>query len=227
MIGKIKPFNSFGPAEYAAMIEFASDAEDTGTPLSGYLAGKERGGYRVVALETAWAKTFKVKHAIACNSATSGLMAAAFAVGLGPGDRFLCPAMTMSATAAAPMFTGATPIFGDVDERYFALIRGDGATPEVKAVFLTHLFGCAIDEAWWTGWCRQNGIKLVVDAAQSPLAWEPKSDRYTGTIADIGVYSLNCHKPIQAGEGGVCVTNDDELALKMRMFINHAEVFRI
>jgi perosamine synthetase len=211
----IGPFNTIGDDEKAAV-----SAVMTHHPLSGYLAGKERGGRMVCALEDRWAEEFKVKHAIACNSATSGLLAAAFAIGLKPGDQFFCPAMTMSATAAAPMFTGATPIFGDVDDRFFALKATDC---DVKAVFLTHLFGAAIDEAWWRGWAHQEGAKLIVDAAQAPFAMEPKSDRFAGTIGDIGVFSLNVHKPIQCGEGGIIVTNDDDLADRMRHFINHGE----
>src|SRR5216684_677795 len=116
MIQDIKSFNSIGDNEVHDVV-YAMHF----SPLSGYLAGKERGGFHVQRLEEEWAQTFGVKHAIACNSATSGLMAAAFAVELGRGDKFLCPAMTMSATAAAPMFTGAVPAFCDVDNRTFAM----------------------------------------------------------------------------------------------------------
>ena len=216
MIGLIAPYDSIGQDEK----DVVEDA--MGRILSGFLAGQRRGGFYVCALEDDWCEKFGVKHAIACNSATSGLLAAAFAVGLGKGDEFLVPALTMSATAAAPMFTGATPIFGDVDDRYFALSLTD-IQKRPKAVFLTHLFGAAIDESWWAGWGRQEGVKVIVDAAQSPLAKEPKSDRYAGTIADIGVFSLNVHKHFQCGEGGMIVTNDGTLAEEMRHFINHGE----
>lgn len=141
MIGPIKRYNSIGQDER----DIVEDA--IGRDLSGFLAGQERGGFYVCALEDDWCETFGVKHAIAVNSATSGLMAAAFAVGLGKGDQFLVPAMTMSATAAAPMFTGARPRFCDVEDRYFSLSPGD-ITGSIKAVFLTHLFGAAIDESW-------------------------------------------------------------------------------
>lgn len=215
MIGPIKPFNSIGRGERHAvdMAMFGS--------LSGYLAGRERGGYHVRALEDEWCETFNVKHAIACNSATSGLMAAAFAVDLKAGDQFVCPAMTMSATAAAPMFTGATPIFGDVDKLTFSLDPRTLTKSSAKAVMLTHLFGLSIDERWWTGWAHQNGMKVIVDAAQSPFA--TCDGVYAGTTADIGVFSMNVHKPLQCGEGGICVTNDDYLAARMRAFINHGE----
>src|ERR1700694_2513344 len=99
--GSIKPFNSIGRDEFV-LAEAAMHG-----PLSGYLAGKARGGHYVRDLEISWAATFGTKHAVAVNSATSGLLAASFAAGLKTGDKFVCSAMTMSATAAAPMFTGA------------------------------------------------------------------------------------------------------------------------
>ena len=219
MIQDIKSFNSIGDGEVHDVV-YAMHF----SPLSGYLAGKERGGFHVQRLEEEWAQTFGVKHAIACNSATSGLMAAAFAVELGRGDKFLCPALTMSATAAAPMFTGAVPAFCDVDSRTFAMSpprRNLCQDEKPKAVFLTHLFGLAIAEPCWTGWAREHGVKIVVDAAQAPFA--RCDDVLAGTTADIGVYSLNVHKPLQCGEGGICVTNDDDLAARLRKFINHGE----
>src|SRR5262252_8627240 len=199
-------------------------------PLSGFLGGELRGGHWVTALEEAWAERFKVKHAIATNSATSGLFAAAHAVGLGRGDRFICSPLTMSATAAAPALTGASPIFCDVDRMSFILDHVEyNPNPRVKAVFLTHLFGLAQNEQWWRKWCDDqgtnlapNGIKLIVDAAQAPFALDHHV--LGGTAAHIGVYSLNVHKHIQCGEGGICVTNDDDLALRIRRFINHGEL---
>ncbi len=210
MIGKIKPFNSF-----------TASALYENVPLSGYLAGKERGGREVCALEDAWAKTFKVKHAIACNSATSGLVAASFAVGLKAGDEFVCPAMTMSATCAAPMFTGATPTFGDVDEDDFALDVPIPITDKHRAIFITNLFGHPGRLNVWREIAVTNGIPLIEDNSQSPFAWE--YDTFAGTVGHIGVFSLNVHKPIQCGEGGMIVTDDDDLAARMRAFINHGE----
>lgn len=213
MIGPLKPFNSIGDTA-----RNAADALHL-YPLSGYLAGKERGGYYVTALETMWADKFRIKHAIAVNSATSGLMAAAFAIGLKPGDRFACPAMTMSATAAAPMFTGATPFFIDVEDETFCM---ENDVPYDVPVFVTNLFGHPADLHHLRRWCDLNHTVLIEDNAQSPLAREHAA--YTGTIGHIGVFSLNVHKPLQCGEGGVVVTADDVLAKRLRDFINHGEV---
>jgi dTDP-4-amino-4,6-dideoxygalactose transaminase len=215
MIGPFAPFRTIGDQE---ILDAATTAAQ---PLSGYLAGQERGGWRVRRLEDVWAETFHVKHAIACNSATSGLLAAAFAVGLGPGDTFVCPAMTMSATAAAPMFTGATPFFQDVSDKDFGLICRP-MPDTTRAIFTTNMFGHASELArneWSAG--TNDPIYLIEDNAQSPFAMA--NGRYTGTFASIGVWSLNVHKPIQCGEGGVVTTNDDALAGRLRDFINHGE----
>ena len=213
MIGPILNFDSIGPREQSKLVGASFG------PLSGYLAGKERGGREVCALEDAWAETFKVKHAIACNSATSGLMAAAFAVGLKAGDEFVCPAMTMSATCAAPMFTGATPHFVDVEDETFGLICGP-MPDTTKAIFSTNLFGHP-SPLGRNEWDKNCGVYLIEDNSQSPFAMA--HDRYAGTMGHIGVFSLNVHKPIQCGEGGVIVTDDDDLAARMRAFINHGE----
>lgn len=208
----LKPFSGIGNYE-ALAVNRAMLA-----PLSGYLAGNERGGECVRRLEDAWAAAFHVKHAIACNSATSGLLAAAFAIGLKPGDRFAVPAMTMSATAAAPMFTGATPYFCDVESETFGI---RDVPPVGMPVFVTNLFGHAARLDDLRLWCDMHGTFLVEDNSQSPFALD--RGRFAGTIGHIGVFSLNIHKPIQCGEGGIIVTDDDHLASRMRAFINHGE----
>lgn len=217
---RIKAFNSFGIEERCELGVFTALAASSGHPLSGYLAGRRRGGHYVTALEDAWAQTFHVRHAIAVNSATSGLLAAAFAVGLGPGDHFVCPAMTMSATAAAPMFTGATPVFEDVSDQDFGLAIRNGMPETTKAIFTTNLFGQASRLAR-REWDRNCGTYLIEDNAQSPFAMA--NGRYAGTFGHIGVWSLNIHKPIQCGEGGIVTTDHDDLAARMRDFINHGE----
>ena len=219
--GPIARFNTIGERELQNVLECMS-----GGALSGFLAGKEFGGYWVRKLEDELAQAINVKHAIASNSATSSLLAAAFAIDLNPECKFLCPALTMSATCAAPMFTGATPVFCDVDEDTFNMnasevIGNNTSLPPVDAVFLTHLFGLSCGETWWTGWAHDHRIKIVVDAAQAPFAM--CGNAYAGTEADIGILSWNVHKPLESGEGGMCLTNNDELAHRIRMFVNHGE----
>lgn len=219
MIGKIKPFNSIGGAE-AHNIQplFFGQGE---WPLSGYLAGKERGGYCVRALEDEWCATFGVKHAVACNSATSALLAACEAADVGLDTKVLTTPMTMSATSAAPMFMGADLIYADVDDRTFSLTGPFERDRSIKASVVTNLFGHPAYLTQSREICDRFGWVLIEDNSQSPFAME--GSRYAGTIGHIGCWSLNIHKPIQCGEGGVCTTDDDELAARMRAFINHGE----
>ena len=214
-------FNSFTGEERRDLAAFGHMAEKNGFPLSGYLAGRPRGGEYVVALENEWSETFRVKHSIAVNSATSGLLAAAFAADLKHLDTFICPAMTMSATAAAPCFTGATPIFGDIDPDDFGLDVTIPTPSTCKAIFVTNLFGHPARLNMWREIAVTNDAILIEDNAQSPFATE--YGQYAGTVGHIGVFSLNIHKPLQCGEGGMIVTDDDDLADRMRAFINHGE----
>jgi dTDP-4-amino-4,6-dideoxygalactose transaminase len=208
-----KPANSITRDEIHAAVA-AMDG-----PLSGYLAGQRRGGRCVQALEAAFSETFRVKHSIAVNSATSGLLAAAFAIRLKNGDKFAVSAMTMTATAAAPMFTGAAPSFCDVSDDDFSIDRLP--YPGLKAIFATSLFGHPAKLYYLRKHAEAREIYLIEDNAQSPFAME--GDRYAGTIGHIGVWSFNIHKPLQCGEGGMVTTDDDELAERVRAFINHGE----
>jgi perosamine synthetase len=212
----VKPYTSVSRTDLMSAVLAMADE-----PLSGYLAGKMRGGKNVCALEDAWSQTFHVKHSIAVNSATSGLLAAAFAVGLKPGYQFIVSPMTMSATAAAPMFTGATPVFRDVEDETFGIDPAP-ISGEIRAIFSTNLFGHAgrLGHALM----RSSTAPLfhVEDNAQSPFA-RFENGKYAGTIGHIGVFSLNVHKHFQCGEGGMVVTDSDSLAEKIRAFINHGE----
>jgi perosamine synthetase len=182
------------------------------------------GGELVRAFEAAWAEKFAAPHVVSVNSATSGLFAAVGAIGVGPGDEVIVPPYTMSATAMAPLVYGGIPVFADIDPDTFCLDpRAVAAliTPKTRAVIAVNLFGhpAALHELM--ALCKQRGLKLIEDNAQGPLASE--RGRYAGTIGDIGVFSLNYHKHIHTGEGGMCVTSDPQLALKLQAIRNHGE----
>ncbi len=195
-------------------------------PLSGYLGGRERGGQWVQRLEDMWAAKFVVKHAIAVNSATSGLLAAAEACGLRMGTRFVTTPFTMSATAAAPAFLGSDPIFAKISGNDFCLdpLHAEMMVKKYRAnaIVVTNLFGCPAELGELRDIADRHKIFLIEDNAQAILATE--NGKYAGTIGHIGVFSLNVHKHIQCGEGGIIVTNDDDLAKRMRQFINHGEL---
>ena len=202
------------------------------------------GGPEIKALEKEWAEYFGVKHAIACNSATSGLwmalnsiglispyeMAIGWDAGVNEPDEVIVSPYTMTCSASLPLLFGARPIFADIEPDYFCIDPDDiekKITIYTRAIIAVDIFGqpCDFDRineiAERKGKEYGHKIYVIEDAAQAPGA--KYKGKYTGTLGDIGVFSLNRHKHIQCGEGGICVTNDDELALKLRLSMNHAE----
>ena len=182
------------------------------------------GGPMVQAFEEAWRKRFGVRHAVSVNSNTSGLIAALGAIGLSPGDEVIVPPMTMSATVMAPLIYGGIPVFVDIEPETFCLDIEKVAkaiTSKTRAILVVDLFGHPAELAKLRALADQCGIYLIEDAAQAPLAAE--EGRLVGCVGHIGIFSLNCHKHIQTGEGGICVTDDDDLALRMRAIRNHGE----
>ncbi len=195
--------------------------------LSGYVAtwGENfHGGPVVQALENSWSRKFKCKHSVAVNSNTSGLIAALGAAGVGPGDEVIVPPLSMSATAVTPLFYGGIPVFADVEESSYCIdpaIVKEKINAKTRAIIAVNLFGhpAALHEL--RELADNNGLILIEDNAQSPLGME--FGKYTGTIGHMGVFSLNYHKHIHSGEGGIITTNDDELAQRLQFIRNHAE----
>ncbi|MEX0692959.1 MAG: DegT/DnrJ/EryC1/StrS family aminotransferase [Rhodospirillales bacterium] len=182
------------------------------------------GGPEVQGFEAEWSARFGVAHTVSVNSATSGLIAAMGAIGLSPGDEVIVPPWTMSASVAAPIFYGGIPVFADIEDETFCIDPARVAaaiTPKTRAVIAVNLFGHPARLAELRKLCDANGIYLIEDNAQAPLGAE--HGRYSGTIGHIGVYSLNFHKHIHTGEGGMCVTDDDDLATRLRLIRNHGE----
>ncbi len=196
-------------------------------PLSGFVGEAGQwffGGPVVRRFEKAFSKKFKVRHAVSCNSATTALHAAVAALGIGPGDEVIVPPYTMSASATAVLMNGAVPIFADIEAGTFCLDPKSvekKITKRTRAVMMVNLFGQTGDMAALLKLAKKHTFKIIEDNAQSAgAAWR---GRYTGTLGDIGVFSFNVHKQIQAGEGGVLVTNDKRLALRAQLARNHGE----
>ena len=183
------------------------------------------GGPRVQKLEREWEAYFGVKHAISVNSATSGLYAAVGAAGVGPGDEVIVSPYTMSASAAAALVYGGIPVFADIDPDTFCLspasIR-ERITPRTKAIIVVDIFGhpAAMNEIMAIA--REHDLIVIEDTAQAPGA--TYHGKFAGTLADMGVFSLNYHKTIHCGEGGIVVTNNPDLAERLQLIRNHAEV---
>lgn len=182
------------------------------------------GGPEVQAFEKEWAEYFGVKHAIAVNSCTSGLQAAVGAIGISPGDEVIVSPYSMVISATAPLWYGAIPVFADIEEEYFCLdpkLIEERITPYTKAIIAVDIFGQPYEAEAISDIAQKHNLKVIEDCAQAPLA--RYRDRYAGNLGDIGVFSLNYHKHIHTGEGGIIVTNNDELAERMRLIRNHAE----
>jgi len=182
------------------------------------------GGPQVNKLEKTWQKLYKVKHAITVNSATSGLYCAVGSLGIEPGDEVIVSPYTMSASAVAPLIYGAIPVFADIEEDYFCLSPKSieqRITKYTKAIIIVDLFGQPYEAQKINKLAKKHNLYIIEDAAQAPLAMY--GNKLAGTLGDIGIYSLNYHKIIHSGEGGIVVTNDDELAERIRLIRNHAE----
>lgn len=195
--------------------------------LSKYLGCWEEdfyGGPQVRALEEEWAEYFGVKHAVTVNSATSALYCAAGAIGLEPGDEVIVSPYTMCASATAPLIYNAIPVFADIEKDYFCLNAAsieEKITEKTKAIIIVNIFGQPYDAAKINEIAKSHNLFVIEDNAQGPGAMYGEVP--AGTLGDIGVFSLNYHKHIHCGEGGVAVTNNDELAERMRLIRNHAE----
>ena len=215
-------YNAMGEEEVEAAAAVIRSGE-----LSGFLAGwgdKFEGGKNVKLFEEEWAEYFGVKHAITVNSWTSGLVAMVGAIGISPGDEVIVPPWTMCATATAVLMWGGIPVFADIEPNLFCIdpksVRKN-ITPKTKAILAVDIFGQSADMSELRKIADDHGLFLLSDSAQAPGA--RIYGELTGTMSDIGGFSLNYHKHIHTGEGGVLVTDDDTLALKLKLIRNHGE----
>ena len=182
------------------------------------------GGEQVRAFESEWAQAFDVKHAVTVNSNSTGLFCALAAIGLNPGDEVIVTPYSMSVSASTPLFFGSIPVFADIEEDFYCLNPADidaKITERTKAILIVDLFGQSYDCERVNALAKKHNLRVIEDGAQAPGGRYKNS--WTGTNGDIGVFSLNYHKHIHTGEGGVIVTNDDELAFRCQLIRNHAE----
>jgi len=182
------------------------------------------GGPQVREFEKEWAELFEVDHAVSFNSWTSGLVAAVGAIGIEPGDEVIVSPWTMTASAAAILAWNAIPVFADIDRTTYNLCPESvikAITPRTKAIMMPLIFGSAKGLAEVKEVAEKHGLILLEDAAQTPYV--RTEGGWAGTIGDIGGFSLNYHKHIHTGEGGMAVTNNAKYAEKMRLIRNHGE----
>lgn len=162
------------------------------------------------------------RHGVAVCNGTAALHAAMQALDIGPGDEVIVSPMTFAATANCVLYQGGRPVFADVDPDTLLLdpkAVEAALSPRTKAIIGVDYAGQPCDWDALADIAKRNGLVLVADACHS-LGGLYKG-RPVGTLADISVFSFHPVKHITTGEGGMCVTHDEGLARRMRVFRNH------
>ena len=179
-------------------------------------------GPKVEDFERTFADFVSAKYAVAVSSGTAALHAAMFALGIGPGDEVIVPAMTFAATANCVVFQGGTPVFADVDPETLLidpLSVADRISPKTKAIIAVDYAGQPCDYDALEAVAEDHNLTLVADACHS-LGGRYK-ERPVGSLASLSAFSFHPVKHITTGEGGMIATDDPKLAERMRIFRNH------
>ena len=182
-------------------------------------------GSKVAQLEENLSNFVGVKHAIACSSGTDALLLALMALNIKEGDEVITSPFSFIATAEMIAFLGATPVFVDIDEKTYnidAFKIEENITSKTKAIIPVSIFGQTSNMDEINIIAKKYDIKVIEDAAQS-FGATYKGNRSCG-LSDIATTSFFPAKPLGCyGDGGAVFTNDDDLAKKMRGFLNHGQ----
>lgn len=174
-------------------------------------------GRKVKQLEEEYARLYGAAHCVAASSCTGALHAALAAVGVGPGCEVITAPITDMGTISGILFQGGVPVFADVDPRTYNVTPESVSaclSPRTRAVLAVHLAGNPADSEGLAAVAARAGVALIEDCAQSFLA--RLNGRLVGTFGDVGCFSLNEFKHISCGDGGLCITNDPDLARQIR-----------
>lgn len=163
------------------------------------------------------------KHAVAVTNATAALHLACVAAGLGPGDEAILPSLTFVATANAVRYTGAQPVFADIEGDTSLNISPQAIeaciTPRSRAILVVHYGGYACDMPAIRAIAERHGLVVIEDAAHA--IGSRLEDRMLGTWGEMGCFSFFSNKNMTTGEGGMLVTDDDRLAERLRILRSH------
>src|SRR5690606_10195649 len=205
-------------------IEAVSDVLRSGIIASGPVVRR---------FEEEFAAYVGVRHGIATANGTVALHAALLGAGVEPGDRVVTTPFTFIATANAILYCGAVPVFADIDPETYNLSpeslaetlgRLAAAGTPAKAVLLVHLFGLPCDMTAIAAVAEEHGALLIEDCAQAHGA--AYNGRRVGTFGTAGTFSFYATKNLTTGEGGMVVTNSDDVAERVRQLVNHGRVDR-
>jgi len=216
------PFTRLDNADPALMAELLDVVADVAGSSAFTLGGE------VEEFERDFAAWCESDHAIGVSSGTAALELALLGLGIGPGDEVIVPTNSFIATAEAVSATGATPRLVDVDEETALLtaeIVAAALTPQTRCAIPVHLYGRTVEMAPLLDLCRERGVLVVEDACQA------HGSRYrgrpAGSLGDAGCFSFYPTKNLGAwGDGGAVVTDDPELAARLRLLRSHGEADR-
>lgn len=185
-------------------------------------SGRYVQGPRVKEFEEEFAAYIGTKYAIATNSGTAALHIAQAAMGIGPGDEVIVPALTFFSTVTSVIHNNAIPVFSDIDSQIYCLDPGDvkkRITKRTRAVIPVHLYGHPAEMDQIVEIAHAHDLSVIEDAAQAHGA--EYRGRKVGSIGEAGCWSFYATKNITTGEGGMITTDDSALAEKARMIRNH------
>ncbi|NTU76160.1 MAG: DegT/DnrJ/EryC1/StrS family aminotransferase, partial [Anaerolineaceae bacterium] len=174
-------------------------------------------GTRTLAFEREFAAYHQAEHGIAVTNGTAAIEVALAALGIGPGDEVIVPDFTFVATASAVLFCGAMPVMVDVTPDTYCidpLLVENAITPRTRAVIAVHMAGHPADLDALSDLCKRRGLLLVEDSSHAHGSeWK---GRKIGAIGDVGTFSFQSSKLMTAGEGGIILTNSDEIERQAR-----------
>lgn len=177
--------------------------------------------------EREFAEYVGAKHCVATNNGTDALILSLKALGVGPGDEVVTPCNSFYATTGAVVAVGATPVFCDVDDRYQADVADMAGriTKRTKLLLPVHWAGASPDMDAITALADENGLEILEDACMAIGGrW---GDRHPGTFGRVGAFSMHPLKTLNVmGDGGMVVTDDDDLHAWMLKYRNHGMVDR-
>jgi perosamine synthetase len=179
-------------------------------------------GPRLEEFENCVAKYVGASHAVAVNSGTSGLHACTRALGIGEGDEVIVPSFTFVAVANAVRYERATPVFVDIEPQRLNLNPNrieEAITARTKAIIVVHTFGCPADMEEILAIARKHHLYVIEDACEALGAGY--KGRKVGGLGDAGVFGFYPNKQITTGEGGVVVTQNEQLAARIKGLRNH------
>ncbi len=203
-----------GPSITQREIKYATDAAANGW--------YDRAGEYPRRFEEAFAKYLGVKHAVSLPSCTSGLHLTLAAAGIGPGNEVIVPDLTWIASSAPITYVGAMPVFADVDEQTWCLCAESVRaciTENTKAILAVDLYGGMPDYEALRAIANEYDLKLIEDAAEA-IASE-FAGRKAGTLGDVAAFSFHGSKTFTTGEGGMLVTDDNELHARVMHLRDH------